>query len=552
MGESFVSEKVEEPGHLLEGKYEIVGVVGEGAWGLVLEGINLRIRRKVAIKILKAEYAARADMVSRFEREALASTHIESPHVVQVFDAGVLADGRPYLVMEFLTGDDLGTHIGVLGKLPIVAAVDLCAQVARGLAAAHAAGVFHRDMKPNNIVIARTKSGREIAKIVDFGISKLLDASKAQVSHTQTGTVLGSPVYMSPEQARGSKASDHRSDLYSLGVVLFECLTGRPPHDGESFNALLFKIALEAAPSVRSIRPEIDEELDSIVRRLLAKNPDDRVQSAVELEGLLNGWLRKNGVTFGETPTESGPRVLDGLTTSPLTSRSPITLRDLGASAPTGGGGLPNLEATLLVDSSPDGVPNLTSTTLADGEVVAPAQGVSQISAPSGAAPAVTESPLARTKLASGVSRPSRRRFHVIAGCVALALVASAVALGSRRGPTPNGLVSTGVAPGIGVPRTLREPSGAAIEGYAAPSVAAPSAGSESTTAAASARPPSTPARDPVGPIARPLVPGVSPPPGAGLAKATPSAAATAEAKPTASSASPATSVGGRTIRTEF
>ena len=534
-----MSETVSTPGHLLDGKYEIVGVVGEGAWGLVLEGINVRIRRRVAIKILKAEYASRADMVSRFEREALASTHIESPHVVQVFDAGVLADGRPYLVMEFLTGDDLGTHIQLTQRLPIVTAVDLCAQVARGLAAAHAAGVFHRDMKPTNIVIARTKSGREIAKIVDFGISKLLDVSKANVSHTQTGTVLGSPVYMSPEQARGSKASDHRSDLYSLGVVLFECLTGRPPHDGESFNALLFKIALEPAPSARSLRPEIDEELDAILRRLLAKQPAERPQSATELEGLLNGWLRKSGVKFGETPVDGGPRALEGLASSPLGSCQPLAAGPRGPAQ----GGPASLEATLEAESSPELAPNLVSTAAVGGDG-SPSHTVSTpiVPAPSASAPVLDDASLARTKVAAVGAATSRRSLYVLAGGVALALLVGGVAMSTRRGSQGSGLVST-------VPTTDPLATGSAeasSTAKSAPTLAAGDVVEVTSTGAVTKATVSAPV-----PVLRPVGPGVVPSGSAALAKTTPSSAPSADPQPAASSAGSA-SVGGRTIRTEF
>jgi serine/threonine-protein kinase len=538
-----VNENIAAPGHLLEGKYEIVGVVGEGAWGLVLEGINIRIRRRVAIKILKAEYASRADMVSRFEREALASTHIESPHVVQVFDAGVLADGRPYLVMEFLTGDDLGTHIQLIERLPIVTAVDLCAQVARGLAAAHAAGVFHRDMKPTNIVIARTKSGREIAKIVDFGISKLLDTPAAQASHTQTGTVLGSPVYMSPEQARGSKASDHRSDLYSLGVVLFECLTGRPPHDAEGFNALLFKIALEPAPSVRSLRPEIDEELEEIVRRLLAKLPEERPQSALELEGLLNAWLRKRGVKLGETPTESGPRLLDGLTSSPIASFESLSS---GKSSPSG---LPNLEATVLLESAPNPV---HATTIAVEGDVASIDGPGQlVPAPGASSPDLQDSSLVRTKLAAGMSAPPGRRLPMLAGIAALVLIIGVVAgLALRRHPSrASGLVSTD-------PTTeplASHPGGGAGATAITSSLSAPGMSVDVTSAAAEPKSgaSSPPVREPAGVhVPRPLVSSV-PAGAAGSAKGMPSAVPTVDVQP-AASATGSASVGGRTIRTEF
>jgi serine/threonine-protein kinase len=281
---------------MLEGKYRVERVVGEGAWGEVLEATNVRIKRRVAIKILKQQYASNPAMVQRFEREALASTHIESQHVVQIFDAGVLADGRPYMVMEFLVGEDLGKRIdnAPFNRIPLLEAVGFTIQAARGLSAAHQASVFHRDMKPSNIVIAKTKAGREIAKIVDFGISKLLNDQEG-MSNTQTGTIMGSPVYMSPEQARGSKNTDHRSDIYSLGVVLYECVTGRTPFVADSFNELLFKIALEEAPRPKSLRPDITEELDEIIMKAIARDPEQRFQKAEELEDALVGLMQRSG-----------------------------------------------------------------------------------------------------------------------------------------------------------------------------------------------------------------------------------------------------------------
>ena len=285
-----------ETGEMLEGKYRVERVVGEGAWGEVLEATNIRIKRRVAIKILKQQYASNPAMVARFEREALASTHIESNHVVQIFDAGVLADGRPYMVMEFLVGEDLGKRIDKApgNRIPLLEAIGFTIQAARGLAAAHQASIFHRDMKPSNIVIAKTKTGREVAKIVDFGISKLLNDQDG-MSNTQTGTIMGSPVYMSPEQARGSKGTDHRSDIYSLGVVLYESVTGRTPFVADSFNELLFKIALEEAPTPKSLRPEIDEELNEIIMKAIARDPDHRFQKAEELEDALVGLMQKSG-----------------------------------------------------------------------------------------------------------------------------------------------------------------------------------------------------------------------------------------------------------------
>ncbi|MFO0737402.1 MAG: serine/threonine-protein kinase [Labilithrix sp.] len=285
-----------ETGEMLEGKYRVERVVGEGAWGEVLEATNVRIKRRVAIKILRQQYASNPAMVQRFEREALASTHIESQHVVQIFDAGVLADGRPYMVMEFLVGEDLGKRIDKAPKnrIPLLESIGFTIQAARGLAAAHQANIFHRDMKPSNIVIAKTKTGREVAKIVDFGISKLLNDQEG-MSNTQTGTIMGSPVYMSPEQARGSKNTDHRSDIYSLGVVLYECVTGRTPFVADSFNELLFKIALEEAPTPKSLRPDIDQELNDIIMKAIARDPDQRFQKAEDLEDALVGLMQKSG-----------------------------------------------------------------------------------------------------------------------------------------------------------------------------------------------------------------------------------------------------------------
>ena len=538
-----MSETAAPPKYLLEGKYEIVGVVGEGAWGQVLEGINIRIRRKVAIKILKAEYASNPDMVGRFEREALASTHIESPHVVQVFDAGVLADGRPYLVMEFLTGEDLATHITRGGPLPVIAAVSLCAQVARGLAAAHAAGVFHRDMKPSNIVIATTKSGREIAKIVDFGISKLLDVSKPTISHTQTGTVLGSPVYMSPEQARGSKTTDHRSDIYSLGVVLYECLTGTTPHTADGFNELLFKIVLEEAPSSRNLRPEVDEDLDSILRRVLAKTPELRVQTASELEMLLVEWLAKHGTKLSDSPTDGGPRLPPGLVDSPIIGGRPLSSGQLLAArkkeTPE------NLQATVPVASGSELLGDGSLPRLVDSELQI-ASGVAQT------VPAPNESSGALNDAYRTTEKPARApswSTYVIGGAVALALLVGGIAVATRGSPTA--VTPTGRTP---------DPSGHAIIPTAStsPSAAATapapdrSATAGTTTGSASSSASAVASAEREGPravVPRPLVPAVAA--SAVRPKPVASAGASAAAQPVASSAGSA-SVGGRTIRTDL
>jgi serine/threonine-protein kinase len=284
-----------EDGQLLDQKYRIVRFIGRGAWASVYEGVNARIGRRVAIKVLSDEAIVKPGIVDRFEREAQAATRIESDHVVHVFDLGVLPDGRPYIVMELLEGESLGQHLQSRGALTQGRAVFYAVQALRGLGDAHAAGVTHRDIKPDNMVLVKNKHGDEILKIVDFGISKL--QSGLQVSSmTQTNTILGSPVYMSPEQCRGTRHMDHRSDLYSLGVVLFELLTGHLPHKGESINELMFKIALEDTISPAELKPDLDPELCAIVLTALAREITERFQTAEEFEQSLIDWAGRNGI----------------------------------------------------------------------------------------------------------------------------------------------------------------------------------------------------------------------------------------------------------------
>ena len=545
------------PGFLLEEKYKIVGVIGQGAWGEVFEGVNVRIQRRVAIKVLKAEYASNESMVSRFEREALGSTHIDSPHVVQVFDAGVLADGRPYLVMEFLTGEDLGVLIANSGgRIPIINAVDLCAQAARGLAAAHAENVFHRDMKPTNIMVVRTKAGSETAKIVDFGISKLLDVSDESISKTQTGTVLGSPVYMSPEQARGSKATDHRSDIYSLGVVLYECLSGTTPHTADGFNELLFKIVLEDMPSVRTHRPEVDEELDAILRHTLAKVPDQRVQTATELEGLLVAWLEKQGAKLGESRSDSGlHRFSLGTRGLPNLSAS-IDDERAGSS-----GSMPvvksrpgELNVTVTVDGRYGTTPTSASpfvTPLVNAE----AAGVAEtVPAPPQARSGAGLSSLGAVNSTTTVRPPQRWGYPVAAVAVLVVLgVVGVMAVDGRRAAG-----TAAHAPALGAsalePHASATPAADAIttaprveRGLTVAAVATASAtsGDRASPPDATSGHPAPAGRWPVGTAVRPK--GSAP-----AAASAPQSSASVPGAPSAASSTNPASVGGRTIRTDL
>ena len=289
----------------IDGKYRIVRLLGKGAWASVYEGVNIRLHRRVAIKVLGKEQLTHPGIVERFEREGQAATQIESDHVVDIFDIGTLDTGQPYMVMEFLDGEDLGKVLESRGPLSPELAVFYTVQGLKGLAAAHAAGVLHRDIKPANVVLV-TKNNQEIIKIVDFGISKLHSGAVPQpTAMTQTNAVLGSPVYMSPEQCRGARLMDHRSDLYSLGVVLYEALTGKVPHVADSFNALMFKIALEDVPDPRQHRADLDAELVAIVMKALARDAEKRFQSAVEFHEALVAWANSKGIATTDWPTGS-------------------------------------------------------------------------------------------------------------------------------------------------------------------------------------------------------------------------------------------------------
>jgi serine/threonine-protein kinase len=285
-------------GDLVAGKYRLIELLGTGGWGKVYSGENVRTLHKVAIKLLHPEMAARREMSHRFEREAQAAGKIGSDHIIEVFDLGDLPDGSHYMVMELLDGEDLSTRFKTVGAMDPVLLAPIVAQVLDGLAAAHEAGILHRDLKPENLFLVRTRTGDDFVKILDFGISKFREAPKDM---TVSGAVMGSPSYMSPEQARGSKDVDVRSDLYSIGVVLFEGVTGTLPFEGDNFNELLFKIALsETPPDPCAVRPDLDSEFGAIIRKTLNRDPALRWQTASELGRAVTAWMETKGLTREE------------------------------------------------------------------------------------------------------------------------------------------------------------------------------------------------------------------------------------------------------------
>ena len=263
------------------GRYRVVRQIGRGGMGAVYEAVHSDLEKRVALKVLLPSTASQTELVARFEREARAAARVRHPNVVDVSDVGVEA-GVAWLVMEHLEGEDLSGLLRREGALPLSRVAELMLPVLGAVEAAHSLGVVHRDLKPENIFLARMRDGTIVPKVLDFGISKMAPAGGGPAL-TSTGIMMGTPCYMSPEQAQSSRGVDGRSDQFSIGVILYECATGRRPFEGETFFSILTAIVGGRYTRPRELCPGLPERFEAMVVRALERSPEARFPSVAAL-----------------------------------------------------------------------------------------------------------------------------------------------------------------------------------------------------------------------------------------------------------------------------
>jgi serine/threonine protein kinase len=336
-----VAPGTEDPllGLVLSERYRILGKLGEGGMGVVYLAEHIVIEKKIALKVLFPDLTRRADLVQRFIQEAKSASRIGHENVIDITDFGQSPEGYVFIAMEYLSGQDLGEVLKASGPMPWSRAQPLVLQIVKALRAAHERGIVHRDMKPENIFIIPRDDGREFVKVLDFGIAKVMGLDEDAPRLTRTGMIFGTPEYMSPEQAQGQQV-DHRVDIYAVGCIMYQILTGKVPFEAETFMGILSKHMMEVPVPPRTLNPAIDAGLESIILKAMEKDPARRFQSMRELVVALVPAGSGVGLSgaISTSPAMTAPRtVLPASLSRPATvpERSPVTGPAVG-SAPTG------------------------------------------------------------------------------------------------------------------------------------------------------------------------------------------------------------------------
>ncbi len=367
-------------GSVLAGKYRIVRVLGEGGMGTVLEGRHLELDQPVAIKVLRAELAADPEAVTRFSREARAASSLRSPHVAKIYDVGRLEDARPYIVMEYLDGSDLGALLLRRGSLPLREALQYVLEACEGVAEAHERGIVHRDLKPANLFVAR-EGARTTVKVFDFGISLVETAEELRVTKTQSA--FGTPHYMSPEAVRSAKLTSARTDVWALGVILYELVAGVTPFSGDTATAVAISVTIESYVPLGQRVAGVPPEVDAVLARALAKNPADRYANAGELAAAVRGLLEPPAAI-----ADDASRAVDGAR-SPSRTRVVVAAAIAAAAAAVGAVAIvrspPDVAATAASDPRPT---TSTAELEAPPPKVVPAPSVRVVPTPSASASA--------------------------------------------------------------------------------------------------------------------------------------------------------------------
>ena len=405
-------------GRVLADRYHILKRIGEGGMGRVYLGEHVKMNRQCAIKVMSPALVNDAESAARFAREASNAARIIHPNVAAVFDYGE-SDGLIYLVMEFVDGEPLARVLTREAPLALDRALDLASQIADGLGAAHELGIVHRDLKPDNILVTRTRTGREIAKVVDFGIAKAIQEGVGE-GLTHTGQVIGTPEFMSPEQLLGDPV-DARSDLYALGCILYLMLTASPPFDAPTREQMIKRRLSEDAPHVHEIDPALPDSVARIVARLLARSPKERYGSAAEVKDALAGaHVRRAGVV--RAPLESLPTLHSAPTVAFLHATQATTeVTEIPESKPMrrtpiviGGAAVATIAIALVLRGRPSPVDTERLDSITKDSVVAAAIAASHIDtvAPARDSTAAVTAPVPMVDTARLNARLAQKRAH--------------------------------------------------------------------------------------------------------------------------------------------